>query len=336
MAGFILNTGGRYDPATNSWRATSVGGGTPSARNFHTAVWSGSRMIVWGGLSGQPEPTRTFNDGAMYDPIDDSWQQTSMGADVPEARCVHEAVWTGTEMLVWGGGKYDPWDFVHLDDGAALDPSTGTWRPIGDSGGSPTARGSFVSIWSGSEMIIWGGAPWGLNSGGRYNLATDSWRPTRQIGAPQPRYNSAAIWTGEWMIVWGGGPEMVTGTGGLYCVCSLPPIGIVSLTASKPTPPVVRLTWSPAVGVRDYDLVQGNLQSLHDTQGRFDLSTTACTANETSLTEWDDAAVPQPGDGTWYLVRPVGCGGAGTYDSGALSQQGARDDEIEASGVGCP
>ena len=45
-----FNTGGRYNPSTDSWTATSTTN-APSARAFHTAVWTGSEMIVWGGAS---------------------------------------------------------------------------------------------------------------------------------------------------------------------------------------------------------------------------------------------------------------------------------------------
>jgi hypothetical protein len=46
-----LNTGGRYDPATDSWAATPfTGASVPSGRWYHTAVWTGTEMIVWGGL----------------------------------------------------------------------------------------------------------------------------------------------------------------------------------------------------------------------------------------------------------------------------------------------
>ena len=45
----VTNTGGRYDPATDSWIATSTAN-APSARVLQTAVWTGSEMIVWGGL----------------------------------------------------------------------------------------------------------------------------------------------------------------------------------------------------------------------------------------------------------------------------------------------
>jgi len=47
----VLDTGGRYNPATNSWTATSTTN-APLARRFHTAVWTGSEMIIWGGTDG--------------------------------------------------------------------------------------------------------------------------------------------------------------------------------------------------------------------------------------------------------------------------------------------
>ena len=45
-----LNTGGRYDPVTDSWTATSTIN-APTGRWLHTAVWTGSQMIVWGGMA---------------------------------------------------------------------------------------------------------------------------------------------------------------------------------------------------------------------------------------------------------------------------------------------
>jgi hypothetical protein len=45
-----LNTGGRYNPGTDSWTATSTTN-APTGREWHTAVWADSEneMIVWGG-----------------------------------------------------------------------------------------------------------------------------------------------------------------------------------------------------------------------------------------------------------------------------------------------
>ena len=44
-----LNTGGRYNPSTDSWTATSTTN-APSGRDQLTAVWTDSEMIVWGGI----------------------------------------------------------------------------------------------------------------------------------------------------------------------------------------------------------------------------------------------------------------------------------------------
>jgi hypothetical protein len=95
----VLNTGGRYDPGTDSWAATSTTS-APSARFEHTAVWTGSEMIVWGGgVSGG-----VTNTGGRYDPDNDSWTATST-TNAPDGRYLHKAVWdwTGSEMIVWGG-----------------------------------------------------------------------------------------------------------------------------------------------------------------------------------------------------------------------------------------
>jgi hypothetical protein len=91
-----FNTGARYNPATDSWTATTVTN-APTARKRHSAVWTGSEMIVWGG--GQ---IFTVNTGARYNPGTDSWTPTST-TDAPLSREDHTAVWTGSQMIVWGG-----------------------------------------------------------------------------------------------------------------------------------------------------------------------------------------------------------------------------------------
>src|SRR5260370_39385691 len=95
----LLNTGGRYNPGSDSWVATSTTG-APTARELHTAVWTGSEMIVWGGFASGPS---YFNTGGRYDPSSGSWEATST-TGAPTAREIHTAVWTGSEMIVWGGG----------------------------------------------------------------------------------------------------------------------------------------------------------------------------------------------------------------------------------------
>jgi hypothetical protein len=61
-------------------------------------------MIVWGGNSGiYPHGLRYFNNGGRYNPSTDTWTVTST-TNAPDARSGHTAIWTGSEMIVWGGG----------------------------------------------------------------------------------------------------------------------------------------------------------------------------------------------------------------------------------------
>ena len=98
-----FNTGGRYDPSTDSWTATSTTN-APAGRARHSAVWTGSEMIVWGGYNYGTSILNILNTGGRYNPSTDSWRATST-TNAPAARESHVAVWTGTgsEMIVWGG-----------------------------------------------------------------------------------------------------------------------------------------------------------------------------------------------------------------------------------------
>ena len=79
------------------WVARTSTIGAPTARDSHTAVWTGSRMIVWGGFDGS-----FSNTGGQYDPVSDSWTATAT-AGAPTGRYLHTAIWTGSRMIVWGG-----------------------------------------------------------------------------------------------------------------------------------------------------------------------------------------------------------------------------------------
>src|SRR5439155_11873341 len=70
---------------------------------------------------------------------------------------------------------------------------------------APTARIGPTAVWTGSEMIVWGGQNnhlVNLNTGGRYNSGTDSWTATSTTNAPTGRHFHTAVWTGSEMIVW--------------------------------------------------------------------------------------------------------------------------------------
>ncbi len=230
--------------------------GAPFARRaFHTAVWTGNEMIVWGGTG-----SGYLNDGARYNPADSSWTAVSISGG-PAARAVHTAVWTGNEMLVWGGvdasgvlndgGRYNPlanswtapatnsapakryyhtavWTgsemFVwggfngsYLNDGARYIPSANSWSALITNGG-PVARGLHTAVWTGNAMIVWGGSSGSiyLNGGGRYSPVANFWVATTTNGAPAARSQHTAVWTGSEMLVWGGYNGSNLNDGGRY------------------------------------------------------------------------------------------------------------------------
>ncbi len=209
--GTPLNTGGRYNPSTDTWTPTSIGVNTPAGRYSHTAVWTGSEMIVWGGRSGGV----FLNTGGRYNPGTDSWTTTSSGANVPDARYVHTAVWTGTQMIVWGGLGTG---FVYLNTGGRYNPSTDSWVATSTGANVPDARSGHTAVWTSSEMTVWGGDDGSyVNTGGRYNPTADSWTATSTTNAPDPREVPTAVWTGSEMIIWGGiGNSGFENTGGRY------------------------------------------------------------------------------------------------------------------------
>src|SRR5437588_8394618 len=150
----------------DNWVATSTTN-APVGRYGHTAVWTGSEMIVWGGfaLAGNGY----VNTGGRYNPSTDSWTATSL-TNAPTARTQHTAVWTGSEMIVWGGysGSY-------LNTGGRYNPGTNSWTATSTTN-APSARRYHVAVWTGSKMIVWGGS--NDSTGGRYNHGTDSWTAT--------------------------------------------------------------------------------------------------------------------------------------------------------------
>jgi N-acetylneuraminic acid mutarotase len=122
-------------------------------------------------------------------------------------------VWTGSEVLVWGGGD----GVTDYGDGGRYNPTSDTWTSI-SSVGAPIPRRGHSAVWTGTKMIVWGGSESSgrLNDGASYNPVTDTWSPMSSTGAPQARDQSCAVWTGSEMIVWGGYNEGWLNDGGRY------------------------------------------------------------------------------------------------------------------------
>jgi hypothetical protein len=171
-----------------------------SGRIEHTAVWTGSEMIIWGGIQGN---TLDLNNG-RYDPAGDQWSGVST-INAPSARKRHTATWAGDKMIVWGGHLGG--SSAEFSSGAIYDPATDTWTAM-SSVGAPYGRHDHTAVWTGTELIVWGGrqffAGTEANGGARYDPATDTWTPISEVNAPMARWQHHAVWDGERMIIWGG------------------------------------------------------------------------------------------------------------------------------------
>ena len=252
-----LNTGGRYDPATDTWTPTvervrafppraaatrpcgperddrlgrrhtsgyhehgrplrpghrqldadvESRDGVPTARNGHTAVWTGTEMIVWGGGSnGGSQHRRPLRSRDGY-----AGPRRRSARACPRRALGHTAVWTGAEMIVWGGHIRRP---LHLEHRWPLRSGDGHLdADVDRHRRARSARRYHTAVWTGTEMIVWGGA-------GSSSVLPDTGAATtrsRQLdsdvdstGVPEPRRVSHGGVDGNEMIVWGGNRRLL-------------------------------------------------------------------------------------------------------------------------------
>lgn len=131
----------------------------------------------------------------------------SIGAvtDLPHGpgygRTFPAAVWTGTELLVWGGEVVSELEWSNA--GGAYNPTTRSWRPLAPS--PLPAMSEHSAVWTGTEMLICCGRTRSAyaDTAGAYRPDTDTWRT---IAAPP--FDGApfaqSVWTGREMLVVGG------------------------------------------------------------------------------------------------------------------------------------
>jgi hypothetical protein len=177
-------------------------------RWWHDAVWTGEEMIIFGGGS----DSHARRDGAAYDPSARTWRTLPRS---PVGGYANSLIWTGEEMITWGGIRNDPdgtqgFPRGFIAKGAAYNPESNTWRTLATSTLDP--RGWHTAIWTGEEMIVWGGVSRSRSDcydcgypedTGAYDPEIDSWRVI-DTGPLSGRVEHTAVWTGESMVVYGG------------------------------------------------------------------------------------------------------------------------------------
>jgi hypothetical protein len=253
----FLDSGGIYESG-GAWNPISLVN-QPLPRTSHSAVWTGSQTIIWGGYGCTDPPICATLDflqsGGLLDNGTNTWTMggtDTADGDVPAGRSGHTAVWTGTHMIVWGGESTGGL----LQSGGRFNPTGGggglNWLSMA-SVGAPSPRKLHTAVWDSSsqKMIIWGG--YGctnpptctilgdLADGGIYDPALDSWTPVSQTLSPEARRDHVAVWNpdDEVMILWGG----FDGTNYLGTGAILDPATGVGGTW---TVPAMRITGAPS------------------------------------------------------------------------------------------
>ncbi len=157
-----------YNPATRTWRRLPP---MPEARSGATAIWDGTEVLYLGGtLAGARAPSA---DGVAFNPATGRWRRLP---PMEFSRTSFAAVWTGRQVLVWGGVTGSTGSTAVPPHGVAYDPAANRWSALPQA--PLRGRAGPVAAWTGSQMIVWGGAITGargyiyLNDGAAYRPAT--------------------------------------------------------------------------------------------------------------------------------------------------------------------
>jgi nucleotide-binding universal stress UspA family protein len=241
MLGQGLGLNLAYNPTTNRWR--SILGFSDSTA---VTVWTGRQLLSWGGGCCGSDSA----EGAAYTPATNARQQLP---PAPLAGRHTSGAWTGTELIVVGGGNTDGRIFR---DAAAYNPTTRSRRRLPP---MPAPRTGATATWTGTEVLVVGGHHSGILTGGlyadgvAYNPATNRWRqlPGMEVG----RIGHSAVWTGRQLLVWGGQTVRAG-------VRTAPPHGLAYDPAANrwstlPTAPLRGRTGHLAVWTGDQMLVWG-------------------------------------------------------------------------------
>jgi Galactose oxidase, central domain len=172
-----------YTPSTGTWqKLPSSRFAVRSTEAGSAAVWDGTEMLTFGVLN------------AAYNPSTRAWRALSP----PPLAGPSVVVWTGSRVLVFGGGCCDD----ATNHGASYDPAADRWTAIPV---APLAPRHTAGVWTGRELVVVGGQAHEdsfFADAAAYNPATRTWRKLPSL--PAPRFFATVTWTGRDVLVVGG------------------------------------------------------------------------------------------------------------------------------------
>lgn len=204
--GTATDTGGIYDPTSNSWTPTSLEN-APSARWVVSAAWTEQGMLIFGGYN----RSGSQGTGGIFNPTTNTWRRIAEGS----ARYDGSATWVPSASVVVLFGGQNP---SLLGAGGNYHVPTNAWI-AGMNEMTPSPRTNHVAVLDPTRgrVVIWGGSTPDLSGDGAiYDPLLDTWSPILAEGAPAPRAQACSAWIPDldaMLVVGGRGGEH---TGALY------------------------------------------------------------------------------------------------------------------------
>lgn len=286
-------------------------------------VWTGTQWILWGGT----DPTETYRlgDGAMFDPVLNTWTPMS-SSGAPSPRDGFQEVWLGDRMWLYGGydqsGQYPTNVYYYY-------PATDQWTSLAPANG-PGRINRFSAVWTGTEILVFGGGASGVwqSTGARYNPAIDTWRSMAPNPQASGRGDHYAQWTGSEMIIAGGNNTASETTGVTYAArynpvldnwTPMPPMPFPSTEGEcvwTGTELIILSGYSAGAYYARYNLASNTWSGPFSTAPFFPIGRTDCctvwTGKEMLIVggysgsaELQDAARFNPTTGVWTKVPDV-------------------------------
>ncbi|MGO9876500.1 MAG: Kelch repeat-containing protein [Acidimicrobiia bacterium] len=253
-----------------------------------------------------------------------TWSVTP-AAPIP-GRSGASVVWTGHELLVWGGVSGKRGDELHAD-GAAYNPSTGVWRVLSPS--PLSARQGQAAVWTGHEFVIWGGYDdvrdghlHATANGAAYSPSTNTWQmlPAAPLS---PRVYALAVWTGSEVLLLGGRPA--NGTASLSNYADAATYDPATQRWQHVAPPETAnndpVSWAAALAIGGHRALAWSLWSKRrfisaqsSTSGGVDLFTYDADTNSWTTAAQSPDNVAGETEGIWTGIYALVRGGPATCD----------------------
>lgn len=196
-------------PSPDQWSSLPANGLSPRFQQLAVATDTG--VFEWGGYN-----TQSLSDGAYYDETQQTWQ-TLPAAPLAPDRGDAVGVWTGTEVVVVNGISGNV-------KAAAFNPTTFTWRTLGDPDVDNAANASAQVAYVDGSVLLFSIIEDGADPQDQatiLDLATGTWAP---VPAPPAQLRSSIdiVVAGDQAIVVGQTDEGANKCGLLHLLAYTP------------------------------------------------------------------------------------------------------------------